>query len=237
MATDASWKSFYKVAAILALLIVLAGLVDTVSSMLGGEAQENSTIDVAEFFALFQRRPFYAFSYLGMINIITLSLGIPIYLALYHAHRQAQPALAALAAVLFFIGTAIYISSNTVFSLFALSRQYAAAAEAQKPLLEASGRALLAQGADLTPGTFMGFFFTQLAGLLVTGGVMLPGKVFSKWTAWSGLAGFVLTSIFFVLSAFLPQRFALAMGFAMPGGLLLMAYQIMLARRFLQLAR
>ena len=234
--TNAQWKTFYKTAASMALLIGLAGLVDTITSMLGGEARENSAISVVEWFTLFQNNRFYAFSYLGMINIITLSLGIPIYLALYHAHRRVQPAFAALAATLFCMGVAIYISSNTVFSLFALSKQYAAAAEAQKPILEAAGRALLAQGADLTPGTFMGFFFTQTAGLLITS-VMLRGRVFSKWVAWVGLAGFVLTSIFFVLSAFVPERFDTAMGFAMPGGLLLLAYQIMLARRFFQLAR
>ena len=234
--TNTHWKTFYKTAAIMALLIVIAGLVDTITSMLGGEARENSAISVVEWFMLFQNDRFYAFSYLGIINVITLSLGIPLYLALYHAHQQEQPAFAALAAMLFFIGTAIYISSNTVFSLFALSKQYAAAAESQKPLLEAAGRALLAQGADLTPGTFMGFFFTQIAGLLISG-IMLRGRVFGKWIGGVGLVGYGLTSIFFVLSAFAPQSFNMAMSFAMPGGLLLVAYQIMLARKLFQLAQ
>jgi hypothetical protein len=232
--TNAQWKAFYKMAGAMALLIVLAGLVDIITSMMGGEARDNSTVSIVEWFTLFQTNRFYAFSNLGFINITTLTLGIPIYIALYNAHRRDQPAFAALASILFFIGVAVYISSNTVFPMYALSKQYAVATDAQRPLLEAAGRAALAQGADLTPGTFMGFFFTQTAGILVTC-VMLQGGVFSKWTAWAGLAGFSLTSVFFVLAAFVPENYHTAMIFFMPGGLLLMAYQIMLARRFFQL--
>ncbi len=234
--TTDPWQALYKTAAVLAMLIVLAGLIDTITSMLGGEVRQNSAIGIVEWFSLFQNRPFSAFSYLGLINMVTLSLSAPIFLALCRAHWKTQPAFAALATVFFFMGVAIYISTNTVFSLFALSRQYAAAAEAQKPFLEASGRALLALGADLTPGTFKGFFFTQMAGLLMTG-VMLRGRVFGKWTGWFGLAGYILMSIFFVLAAFVPESFNLAVAVSMPGGLLLLAYHILLAKGFFQLSR
>lgn len=233
---NTSWKSIYKAAAVLALLIVLAGLIDMFSSMAGGETRENTAIGVQEWFSLFQHSRFNAFSYLGFINMVTLTLSIPIYLALCHAHWRTQPAWAALAAIFFGMGVAIYISSNTVFSMFALSRQYATAAEAQKPALEATGNALLALGADLTPGTFMGFFFTQVGGLLISS-VMLQAGVFGKWAGRVGLAGYTLTLIFFVLTAFVPGSFATALIVAMPGGLLLMAYEILLARGFLRLAR
>lgn len=231
-----TWKTLYKVAAIMALLIVLAGLTDTVTSMLGGEVRENSAISVAEWFALFEDSPFSAFSCLGLINMVTLSLGIPVFLALGHVHWKTQPAFAALAVAFFLVGVTIYVSRNTVFSMFALSRQYAAAAEAQKPFLEAGGRVLLAQGADLTPGTFTGFFFTQIAGLLIAS-VMLQGGVFGKWVGMLGLAGYILTSIFFVLAAFVPGSFNSALWLAMPGGLLLLAYHALLVRKFVQLAR
>ena len=233
--TDTRWKTFYKVAGTAALLIVLVGLVDTITSMMGGEARGNSTISVVEWFTMFQTSRFSALSALGIFNNFTLSLGIHVYIELYHPQRDQQPGFAMLAALLFFMGTAIYVSSNTIFSMLALSSQYAAAAEAQKPLIEAAGRAALAQGADLTPGTFMGFFFTQTAGVLMAL-LMLLGKVFGKWTGWIGLAGYVIMLIFFVLTAFAPESFATAMMIAMVGGLLLMAYQIMLGRRLFQLA-
>ncbi len=236
METNVQWKAFYKTAGITALLIVTVGLVDAITSNGGAGATDNSTISIVEWFTQFQTNTFYAFSNLGIINIITLSLGIPIYLALLHAYRQEKPAFAALATILFLIGTAIYISSNTVFSLFALSRQYASATEVQKPFLDTAGRTLLAQGADLTSGTFMGFFLTQIAGLLMTG-LMLRSSVFGRWIGGIGLVGYSLTMAFFILAAFVPDHYDLAMMFAMTGGLTLLVYQVMLARRFFQLGR
>ena len=117
-----------------------------------------------------------------------------------------------------------------------MGKQYALAVEVQKPVLEAAGRALLAQGADLTPGTFMGLILTQTAGLLITS-VMLRGHVFGKWTGGIGLVGYSLTTVFFILAAFTPEHYDTAMVFVMPGGLILLSYQIMLAYKFFQLAK
>ena len=233
---DPRWKGFYKVAGTMALLIVLVGLVDTVTSMMGGEAHVNSAVSVADWFTLFQTNRLAALGNLGLFNILTLSLGIPLYLALLNVHRQNNPSFAALAVILFVMGTAIYISSNTIFSMLALSSQYADASEAQKPLLEAAGRALLAQGADLTPGTFMGFLFTQSAAMLMAF-VLLRGGIFSKVASWLGVTGFGLMLIFFAVAAFAPEQFTTAMMISAPGGLLLIAYHILLARRLFQLAR
>ena len=233
---NARWKGFYKVAATMALLIVLVGLADTVTSMMGGEAHESSAISVVDWFTLFQTNRLLALGNLGLFNILTLSFGIPLYLALFVVHRQTHPSFAALAVILFVLGTAAYVSSNTVFSMLALSNQYALATESQKPLLEAAGRALLAQGADLTPGTFMGFFFTQTAAMMMAF-VLLRGGIFGKVTAWLGVAGFGLMLVFFVLAAFVPASFTTAIVISAPGGLLLMAYHILIARRLFQLAR
>jgi hypothetical protein len=49
--------------------------------------------------------------------------------------------------------------------------------------------------------------------------------------------GYITTSIFFVVAAFVPAGFDTAMRLAMIGGPLLMVYQILLARRFFQLAK
>jgi hypothetical protein len=234
-AGDVRWKSFYKFAAITALLIVLVGLMDITVSSLGGEARENSAIGVVEWFTLFQTNRFAALGNLGLFNILTLSLGIPLFLALFNVHRQTHALFGALAVILFAMGTAIYISSNTVFSMSALSDQYAVAADAQKPLLEAAGRALLARGADLTPGTFMGFLFTQSAGMMMAF-ILLRGGMFGKVTAWLGVAGFGIMLVFFTVAAFVPAQFTAAIMISAPGGLALMAYHILLARRLFQLA-
>jgi hypothetical protein len=231
-----SWRNYYIFAAIAALLIVVVGLVDSVTSMSAGEAQANNAIGVQDWFALFQSNRLSALGNLGLFNILTLSLGVPVYLALYNIHRQSLPSLAALAAVLFVMGTAIYLSSNTVFSMLALSEQYAVASGEQKLLLEGAGRALLAQGADLTPGTYMGFFFTQIAGMLMAI-VLMRGGVFGKIAGWLGTVGFGVMLIFFTIAAFAPSHFNTAILISAPGGLLLIAYQILLARKLFQLAR
>ncbi len=228
-------KVFYKVAGVMAILIVFAALSDVITSI-GVAAQDNRIIQIAEWFKLFQTNSFQAFSRLGVINIVTLSLGIPIYLAFNQVFSKDRPALAAFASILFFIGSAVYLSSNTVFAQFALSQQYAIATTAQRPLLEAAGFSLLSQGADLTPGTFIGLFLTQIAGLVITS-AMLRKSVFGKWTGWAGLAGFSFMSVFFILAAFFPEHYTTAMMLAMPGGLILMAYHIMLARKFFLIGR
>jgi hypothetical protein len=233
--SDKQSKVLYRVAGAMALLIILAGLTDAITSM-GMEARNNSTISIIEWFTLFQTNRFAAFCRLGVINMTTLSLCIPIYMAFTRAFQQHRPALALLASILFFIGIAVYLSSNTVFALFAIGRQYATAAENQKTLLEAAGRALLAQGADLTPGTFVGLFFTQIAGLLITS-IMVRGTVFGKWTGRVGLVGFGLMSVFFVLAAFVPNQYNTAMLISAPGAIFMMVYQALLARRFFQLGR
>lgn len=234
--SDARWKTFNRLAATMALLIVLVGLIDTVTSMLGGAAHENTTVSVLDWFQLFETNRLNALGNLGLFNILTLSFGIPLYLALFRLHREINPAFAGLAAVLFVMGTTIYISSNTVFSMLALSNQYVLAGESQKPLLEAAGRALLAQGADLTLGTFMGFLFSQTAGLIMAI-VVLRGGIFSKVTGWLGAAGFAVMLVFFSMAAFFPAQFNTAIMISAPGGLLLLAYNILLARRLFQLAR
>ncbi len=231
--TSTQSKAIFRVAGVMAILIVLVGLTDAITST-GVAAQDNRTIPVVEWFTLFQTSPFEAFSRLGFFNILTLSLGIPIYLAFTQAFRKDRSSLAVFASIVLFSGVTIYLSSNTVFPLFALSQQYAAASAAQKPLVEAAGNALLAQGADLTSGTFAGLFLAQIAGLLITA-TMLRGSVFGKWTALTGLIGFSLMSIFFILTAFFPAQYDTAIALSAPGGVILMAYQILLARKFFQL--
>ena len=217
----------------MAILIVLVGVTDVITSM-GVTAQDNRTIPVIEWLTLFQSHQFEAFSRLGVINMLTLSLSIPIFLAFNQAFRKERPLLVAFASTLFFVGTAVYLSSNTVFALFAVSQKYAEISDLQKPILEATSQSLLEQGADLTPGTFLGLFFTQIAGLLITS-AMLRGKIFGKWIGWIGLTGYSIMTIFFILTAFFPAHYAAAMLVAAPGGLILLIYQIMLARKFLQL--
>jgi hypothetical protein len=230
---DDQTKSLYRLAAIAALLIAAAGIIDVLTSM-GSTPIDNRAFPTVEWFQLFQTHPFTAFSRLGLINMITLSLCTPIYAAYIRLLKRDRP-LVLFTTFLFFIGVASYLSSNTVLPLYALSREYATASASQQPLLEAAGLALLAQGADLTSGTFIGLFLPQIAGILVSS-ILLKTRVFGKWVGPLGLAGFSIMAVFFILTAFFPRLYDTAILISAPGGLILLSYQVILALKFFQMS-
>jgi hypothetical protein len=233
---EPSWKSFFRLAGICAVLIILMGLTDVVLSSTAGEVTVNSMVPVREWFEMFRLKPVSAFSNLGMINLINLTLEIPIFIALIYAQRKSVPAFSLLAGILFLIGVVVYYSSNTVLPMYGLSKEYTLAVDAEKPLIEAAGRALLARGADLSLGTFSGFLLSQSAGLLI-GFILLKTKFLGKLAPWIAIAGYSFMLAFFIISAFNPAQFNLAMILSAPGGLLLMAFQVFIALKFFQLSK
>jgi hypothetical protein len=236
-ALDPGWGSLYRVAGTAALLVVVVGLLDFVLALLQSGAATPGTTSVIDWFSLLQQRTFFGLRNLGMLNIVTFTLGIPLYLALFHIHRRAHGGLAAFATILFGVGAAVYISSNAVFSLLALSGQYAAAAtDSQRALLASAGTAILARGEDLTSGTFMGFFLTETGALLMAG-LMLQGRVFGRVTAAVGILGMGLMLIFNILAAFATAMYGTALIVAMLGALPSMAWYVLMARRLFQLGR
>jgi hypothetical protein len=226
-------KTLCRVAGTAALLIIAAGMTDALTSM-GSTPIDNRAIPTAEWFRLFQTHPFEAFSRLGLINMITLSLCTPIYAAYLRILKRNRP-LVLLAAILFLIGVATYLSSNSVLPMFALSREVAAASASQMPMLEAAGQSLLAQGADLTSGTFIGLFLPQIAGLLISS-VLLQTRVFGKWIGPLGLAGYNIMAIFFILTAFFPQLYDTAIAISAPGGLILIIYHMIFALKIFKMS-
>jgi hypothetical protein len=233
---EQNWKSFFRLAGFCAVLIVLMGLTDVVLSSTAGEVTVNSLVPAKDWFEMFQLRPISAFSNLGMINLINLTLEIPIFLALVYAQRKSYPAFGLLAVILFLVGVVVYYSSNTVLPMYGLSREYFLAGEVEKPLIEAAGRALLSRGADLGLGTFPGFLLSQSAGLLI-GFILLKTKFLGILASWIAIAGYSFMLAFFIISAFNPARFNLAMILSAPGGLLLMAFHVFIALKFFQLSK
>lgn len=77
---------------------------------------------------------------------------------------------------------------------------------------------------------------TPLWGTLTVLG-LLCGGFFGKWTAWLGLFGFSSMLVFFPIATFAPAQFTLAMLISMFGGLALMDYHVLLARRMVQFTK
>jgi hypothetical protein len=232
---DCSWKGLYKIggtAALMAVVVVLAEMM--ITFLPGGSVYPETVID---WFTLLHSNWFLGLRDLGLLNLFFTILGIPVFLALYAAHQRDSRAYAALAAIISFVGLAVFLATNRAFPMLALSRRYAAVTtDAQRAALEAAGEALLAVGESHTPGTFLGFFLSEVAGIIISL-VMWRGKAFSSANAYAGILGFTILLIFEFFSSFVPGSFDVAMIVAMVGGLLNLAWYILTARRLLQLGQ
>ena len=229
------WAGFYKLSGVAAVLIVLTALLEIILTFLPGGYASSDT--VTDWFMLFQNNWFLGLRNLGLLNIVMTLLGIPMFFALYVTHRNIDPPYSALAMIISFIGVAVFYATNRAFPMLDLSNQYAAATtDAQRAMLLAAGQSMLSVGESHTPGTFIAFFLSEVAGILISF-VMLRSKVFSPLNAYFGILGFSLLLIFEVCSSFVPALADVVLIFAMCGGLMSMAWYILISRRLFQLSK
>lgn len=236
--TDRSWRSLNKLAATAALLAVLVALADITLTFFPAGAEPPGNMTAIDWFELFQTNWFFGMRNLGLLpNILTLCLLIPVFMALYAAHRNICQAQAALALILSLLGTAIYLSNNAAFPMLALSAKYAAATtDAQRMLFAAAGEAILAHGEDFTPGAFTGFIFGEIAVVAISI-VMLRGRIFSKAAGYAGILGGLCLTVFTIWCTFIPVFFEVSMILAIIGGLLSIAWYILIARTLFHLGQ
>jgi hypothetical protein len=231
--TISNWSNIYLLGGVAAVLVLLTALAEIAITFLPGGYTTAET--VTDWFSLLQANCFLGLRNLGLLNIVMVAFGIPLYLALYAAHRNVNQAFAALAMLISYIGVAVFYATNRAFPMLALSNQYVmTASEAQRTMFEAVGQAMLAVGQSHTPGTFLAFCLSEIAGMLMAM-VMLQGKVFSRGTAYTGLIGFGLLFVFEILSSFTPSVHDAILILAMVGGIASMIWYILIARRLLQL--
>lgn len=230
-------NSLYLFGCLAALGAVLLYLLDMSISFAGGDTGVGGLLTAVDWFSYIQTNPILGLRALGLMNVVSLTFGIVLFAALLAAHQKESKYYAAVAVIFFVVGAAVYISNNSAISMAVLSSKYAAAVNAdQRTLLAAAGEAALAQGEDFTPGSFTGFFFTEIASFIIST-VMLKGRIFNKAAGITGILGSIFLAIFTVLATFVPAVFDAAMMLAMIGGLLSIAWYILTARRMFQLSK
>ena len=233
--SEKQWRSCYTLGGVAALVVVFASLLDIVISMLLGGDPSAIPQTAVDRFAQFQSNAWIGLYYLDLLNLTTAIIMIPAFYALFAAHRHVNKVYAALAMLVSFIGTAVFITNNTALPMLSLSGKYAAAAtDAQRNLLAAAGEAMLARGAHGSPGTFLGFLLPIVASLIMSL-VMLQGGVFGKINACFGIVGSILFMTYFVFTSFIPEMDPVAMVLAIPGGLLTIVWMILFAIRLIKL--
>jgi len=143
---------------------------------------------VLEWFTVFQNDPITGLFFLGLADIIIMILWGPMSLALYFVLKQSNRTWSLIATPFVFVGMAVYLATNTAFSMLSLSQEYAVATtEAEKSILLAAGQAMLAVSRG-TGVLYTGMPLVWLAGLIFSA-VMLRSEAFSRATAWVGILG------------------------------------------------
>lgn len=238
---DADWKSLYKVsgvAALLAGMIFRRNIAAEISLFSGAKAPGT----VRDWFALLQSNRFLGLSYLNIFDIVNYFLISLMFLALFIALRRISKSYMAVAAVLAFLGIAVYWATNTAFSMLSLSDQYAAATtDAQRTQLLAAGQAMLAinrfSGPHAHPGTggYMSLLLIAGAGL-ITSIVMLDSNLFNRATAYVGILASALDLAYctFVLIPAVDSG-VLALSFVPVAGLFWMIWHIMVGWKLYKL--
>ncbi len=138
-----------------------------------------------EWFTRFQASWLLGLLGLDLLIVISLVLGIPLYLALYFALRQSGHSAMVIATAIALIGTVLHLTSNTAFEMLFLSQGYTAAVtEAQRAMFLAAGEAALASyyGTAFHVGYILGY-----VAKIIIGAVMLRSVVFGKVTGWMGI--------------------------------------------------
>jgi len=235
-AHQTQWQLIYRIGAIAMCIMLLLIILDMIVSMVTpADAPLPMTLTTQDWLNLFATNPLQAFRDLGILNILNNLLSIPVFIALYGCHRHNQHPLALLALFTFVMGAVIYISNNTVLPLYALSRDYAVATDSEKAVILSAGHALLARGEDFTMGTLVGFIVPSVGNMLMAV-VVVSGGVFRKVTGYVGLLGFTLLLVFTLIVTVAPSSFSTAMLLAMPGGIFVLVWNVLIARRLFQLS-
>jgi hypothetical protein len=188
------------------------------------------------FFTLLQSNRLLGLFDLFLLDIAATAFQIPVFLALYIVLRRRNESLMGLATICAYLGIAEYFATNTAFSLLSLSDQYAAATtDQQKSLLLLLGQQLVPTTNASTSG-FIAYTFVAVAGAIISF-VMLRSGIFSKLTAILGIVGSVLE--LGPPPQFVPWQSyfttdAVVIGI---GGVLLVAWYFLIARKLSQLAQ
>lgn len=233
---EKQWKFIYNLGAITAIIMVIGSLLDILISIITQGGDLSALPQTAgERFTQLNSNPFLGLYNLDLLNMLTTLVMIPTTFALCTVHRKVNAAFSVFTMFLSTIGTTIFVVNNGALSMLALSNKYAAAStETQKVLFLSAGEAILARGEHGSPGVFLSFALPLFVALLISL-IMLRGKIFSKVASYLGITGNLLMLLYVVLVTFVPKMKNFALVLASPGGLLLIAWLIMISIRLFQL--
>ncbi len=178
-------------------------------------------------FGLFQTSKLVGLLDMDLLLIVDqVFVGI-ILIGLYVVLRRVDLSLMTVSLALGLTGMITYFSSTVAFEMMSLSDRYAAAVtEGERAILLAAGQAMLVtwQGTAFNVG-----YVAEGIAFLLIGIVMLRSTIFGKVTAWIGI-------VLGIMSLVPPTVAVVGMYFAIGSLVPLVLWDILLARKFFQLA-
>ncbi len=223
----------YRAGGFAALLIAAILVVEVVVFLV---TSAPSLADAGSWLALFQSHRLLGLVDFGLLELVGLSLFVPVWLALYQALQRAGPGAVAVAASLGLIGVAANFATSKLFALLALSDLYAAATtEALKAQLLVAAQAALAVGAQGgIGGSVEGGFPSAVAGLILSA-VMVRSRIVGRAGGYTGILANGLALAMYTWAAAAPTL----AGNPVFGAffLLSMVWYLLLARGLFQLGR
>lgn len=219
---DADWRWLYRIGGLAAALLVVVTLLHSSVYFVVGLPD-----DVVGWFELFDDNPLGGLLAFELLMVVYVVFSVPVVLALYVALRQASPSLMAIYVGLSLIGIMAFIVARPAFEMLSLSEGFAAAAtDAQRSAYLAAGESTLA----VFHGTafWVSYLLGSVGGLIVAA-VMLRTTVFGRTTAYLRIASSVLD-----FGLFVP---AIGLAISLGSVLCLTVFNVLVARRLLQLGR
>lgn len=177
---DGRWQSLYKIGGISALLIAV---------FLLGEIIVYSIVpnpnSITGYMELFIKSPLFGLLHFDLLGMVSYLLFIPVILSFYTILKRNSESLTIIATVLFFIGIAVFYSTNTAFSMLSLSKQYALAeTDAARSMILASFQSMVTL---FKVQAFMVSYVLVSAAWFMIGCIMLRSTLFNKFTSWMGI--------------------------------------------------
>ncbi len=221
---DPCWRDLYKIGGIVSILAVIDIFLAVAAFFIWPYTPGFTT--TASIFERIQRDRLGGLMTMDFFLVVGNFISIFFYLALYAALKRVNESYALIALVLGLIAVVALIPARPLMELLTLSDKYAAANEAERSQYLAAGEALLALFNGTSWAVF--YFLGPLSGLISTY-LMLRSNIFSKGTAYAGMI-----ANFTAFGILVP---GIGVVFAFLSMLGIVIWDLLLARRFFQLAR
>ncbi len=230
--TLSEYQTLYRIGGAASWIVVFLVL-----GMVVGQSLFPQPATVRAWFQLFEQNLFIGLLDFWGLEMIMYILFVPVFLALYILLKELDHGVAAIAAILTFLGVGIFLSTNNPFTMLSLSRQYASAAfSAQRAVLLAAGQAVLANTGQRVVGGFnTGLFLVSLAGLIFSV-LMLKVQHFRRSTAWVGVWAYAF-SLADYLRQILTQSVLIALLVILPGAVLLLIWFALVGKKLWKLSQ